>query len=67
VHPLPACRSRERKSGRISGLQQEVDALRGNNFVLAKCVEEVAAKALRAREEQRQLRVRALVVRVCVL
>ena len=44
-----------------------MDALRGNNFVLAKCVEEVAAKALRAREEQRQLRVRALVVRVCVL
>ncbi|PSC69383.1 opaque [Micractinium conductrix] len=51
-----ARRSRERKMERISGLQAEVARLRANNFVLAKCVEEVATKALRARAEQRQLR-----------
>ncbi len=59
--PLPGClrRSRERKAERISGLQGEVDRLRANNFVLLKCVEEVAHKALAARGEQRRLRVSA--------
>ncbi|KAL4443867.1 hypothetical protein ABPG75_011604 [Micractinium tetrahymenae] len=51
-----ARRSRERKAERISGLQAEVDRLRANNFVLLKCVEEVAHKALAARGEQRRLR-----------
>nr|QLC27629.1 bZIP transcription factor 3 [Chlorella sp. HS2] len=51
-----ARRSRERKAERISGLQGEVDRLRANNFVLLKCVEEVAHKALAARGEQRRLR-----------
>ncbi|PRW60569.1 Transcription factor AP-1 [Chlorella sorokiniana] len=51
-----ARRSRERKVERIVGLQAEVDALRNNNFVLLKCIEEVAQKALAARAEQKQLR-----------
>lgn len=50
-------RSRERKAGRITGLQSEVERLRASNFVLLKCVEEVAHKALAARGEQRRLRV----------
>ncbi|KAI7843080.1 hypothetical protein COHA_003251 [Chlorella ohadii] len=50
-----ARRSRERKVERIQGLQGEVDALRSNNFVLLKCIEEVAQKALAARAERKQL------------
>jgi hypothetical protein len=54
-----ASRSRERKAERIAGLRSEAERLGSTNFVLLKCVEEVASKALHARAEQHQLKVGA--------
>jgi hypothetical protein len=55
--PHPRLRSRERKVERISSLQADVDRLRCNNFVLLKCVEEVATRALTARADRARLQV----------
>ncbi|KAI3429601.1 hypothetical protein D9Q98_005687 [Chlorella vulgaris] len=51
-----ARRSRERKAERIAGLRSEAERLGSTNFVLLKCVEEVASKALHARAEQHHLK-----------
>lgn len=44
---------------RVTSLQADIDRLRSDNFVLLKCVEEVATRALAARSERARLQVGA--------